>query len=174
MDLDPKYNASCAGIDGGAREYMSALCVGRNIGDSLDFGVTTFLYDGLFKNDGNTNNILHDMYPLTARRLGEGLIVGRERVITKKNGTATWKPAAAEWDFTVSDSAYANRNPLRPPVTRNPSADYEHGVRGLTVVVKVFGRDGLLNSTRTTTLQSTDANVVIALHPGQVAIVALS
>ena len=174
LDLDPKYNATCAGTDGGAREYMSALCVGRNIGDSLDFGVTTFLYDGLFRNDGNTN-ILHDMFPLTARRLGEGLIVGRERVITKKNGTATWKSAVAEWDFTVSDSAYANRNPLRPPVTRNPSADYEHSVRGyLTVVVKVFGRDGLLNATRNTTLQSADASVAITLRPGQVAIVALS
>ena len=152
---------------------MSAVCVGRNIGDSLDFGVTTFLYDGLFRNDG-TNNILHDMYPLTARRLGEGLIVGRERVITKKNGTATWKAALAEWDFTVSDSAYANRNPRRPPATRNPAADYEHGPHGLTVVVKVFGRDGLLNATRNATLQSTDASVVIKLHPGQVAIVALS
>ena len=42
-DLDPKYNKSCAGTDGGEREYMSALCVGRNIGDSLDFAVTTFL-----------------------------------------------------------------------------------------------------------------------------------
>ena len=174
LDLDPKYNASCAGIDGGEREYMSALCVGRNIGDSLDFGVTTFLYDGLFRKDGNTNNILHDMYPLTARRLDEGLIVGRERVITKKNGTATWKSVVAEWDFTVSDSAYANRNPLRPPVTRNHAAGYEHGVRFLTVVVKVFGRDGLLNATRNATVPSADASVAITLQPGQVVIVALS
>ena len=83
MDLDPKYNASCAGTDGGEREYMSALCVGRNIGDSLDFGVTTFLYDGLFKNEEGEVNILHDMFPLTARRLDEGLIVGRERVIVR-------------------------------------------------------------------------------------------
>jgi hypothetical protein len=47
-------------------------------------------------------------------------------------------------------------------------------VRGLTVVVKVFGRDGLLNATRNTTLQSADASVAITLRPGQVAIVALS
>jgi len=83
VDLDPKYNASCAGTDGGEREYMSALCVGRNIGDSLDFGVTTFLYDGLFKNEAGEVNILHDMFPTTARRLDEGLIVGRERVIVR-------------------------------------------------------------------------------------------
>lgn len=83
VDLDPKYNASCADADGGSRDYMSALCVGRNIGDSLDFGVTTFLYDGLFKNEGPKMNILHYMFPLTARRLGEGLIVGRERVIVR-------------------------------------------------------------------------------------------
>lgn len=58
---------------------MSSLCVGRNIGDSLDFGVTTFLYDGLFHHVDGQTNILHALFPLTARRLGEGLIVGRER-----------------------------------------------------------------------------------------------
>ena len=89
VDLDPKYNASCAGTDGGEREYMSALCVGRNIGDSLDFGVTTFLYDGLFKNEEGEVNILHDMFPLTARRLDEGLIVGRERVIVRTVSVST-------------------------------------------------------------------------------------
>ena len=68
---------------------MSALCVGRNIGDSLDFGVTTFLYDGLFKNEAGEVNILHDMFPLTARRLDEGLIVGRERVIVRTVSVST-------------------------------------------------------------------------------------
>ena len=41
IDNDPKYNESCDGVDGGSGEYMSPLCVGRNIADSLDFGETT-------------------------------------------------------------------------------------------------------------------------------------
>ena len=169
VDLDPKYNASCAGADGGEREYMSAACVGRNIGDSLDFGVTTLLYDGLFRNESASGtSILHAMFPLTARRLGEGLIVGRERVITKNNGTARWDAGAAEWDFTVAGSSYANRNPLRPPLVREGV-----GTSGTaTAVVQTYGRTGLLNVSRTVELSAAQT-VAVELVPGEVVIVSL-
>ena len=171
LDLDPKYNASCAGTDGGSHEFMSGLCVGRNIGDSLDFGVTTFLYDGLFHHDDGETNILHALFPLTVRRLDEGLIVGRERVVTKKNGTAKWAVAAGEWDYTVRDSRYDNRNPLRPPLA-SYSSQRRQGVT--TVVVQTFGRDGLLNATRTVALPSPGAAVEVSLVPGQVVVLAFA
>ena len=70
--------------------------------------------DGLFPNISSSDtHILHAIFPVTARRLGEGLIVGRERVITKQNGTARFSSQEGEWDFTVADSRWANRNPLR-------------------------------------------------------------
>jgi hypothetical protein len=169
VDLDPKYNASCAGADGGEREYMSAACVGRNIGDSLDFGVTTLLYDGLFRNESASGtSILHAMFPLTARRLGEGLIVGRERVITKNNGTARWDAGAAEWDFTVAGSSYANRNPLRPPLVREGVSTSGTA----TAVVQTYGRTGLLNVSRTVELSAAQT-VAVELVPGEVVIVSL-
>lgn len=98
---------------------------------------------------------------------------------TKKNGTATWNSAAAEWDFTLSGSTYANRNPLRPlvasrPYSHKPAAGYVYGAHGLTAVVRVFGRDGLLNTTHNVSLPSADASVAIKLNLGQVVIVALS
>eukprot|EP01048_Picozoa_sp_COSAG05_P009259 COSAG05_NODE_748_length_7561_cov_2.742562_2_plen_278_part_00 len=173
-DLDPKYNASCSGVDGGRRGYMSAACVGRNIGDSLDFGVTTMLYDGLFPNISSSDtSILHAMFPLTARRLGEGLIVGRERLITKKNGTARWDAAAGEWDFTVAGSRYDNRNPLRPRLpprrahvsTSSASTEYIAGVQ-------TFGRTGLLVSSRTIAL-SPQSTHTVTLSPGEIVVVSL-
>ena len=173
MDLDPKYNASCAGADGGEREYMSAACVGRNIGDSLDFGVTTMLYDGLLKNDSDAEtSILHAMFPLTARRLGEGLMVGRERVITKKNGTARWDTERAEWDFTVAGSSYDNYNPLLRRLSNNGLVAAAAAVAAKTAVVRTFGRTGLLNSSRTIELTSSQWTVpVTGLNPGEVVIV---
>ena len=172
MDLDPECNAFCDGTDGGSRGFMNSVCVGRNIGDSLDFGTTTFLYDGMFHNDASAKtSILHALFPLTARRLDEGLIVGRERVVTKKNGTETarWNTAAAEWDYSIAGSPYDNRNPLRPAVANRQSTNTE----ATAAMVQTFGRDGLLNATRTVVLPSAGSDVGVSLLPGQVVVVAL-
>lgn len=173
-DPDPKYNASCSGVDGGRRGYMSAACVGRNIGDSLDFGVTTMLYDGLFPNISSSDtSILHAMFPLTARRLGEGLIVGRERLITKKNGTARWDAVAGEWDFTVAGSRYDNRNPLRPRLPpRRAHVSTSSAPTEYIAGVQTFGRTGLLVSSRTIAL-SPQSTHTVTLSPGEIVVVSL-
>ena len=120
IDLDPRYNSSCPSVKS-RYPLMSAQCVGRNIADNLDFGALTFLYDGLFPNVSSSNhNILGAMFPTTARRLGEGLVVGRERIITKVSGTAVYR--AGEWDFTVAGSRWQNRNPLRKPLAGDAAA----------------------------------------------------
>jgi hypothetical protein len=167
MDLDPKYNASCPSTRHDA-PFMTAACVGRNIADNLDFGVATFLYDGLFPNKSSSStNILHAMFPLTARQLGEGLIVGRERVVTKKSGTAQWDAQNAEWHFKVQGCVWASRNPLRW---------LEHETKPIQTeqlaLVQVFEL-GLLVHNRTETLAD-GKGVDLEVQPGQIAVVSLA
>jgi hypothetical protein len=50
QDIDPRYNGTCPGHG----SFMSATCVGKNIFDNMQFGVTTFLYDGLFPNKSSS------------------------------------------------------------------------------------------------------------------------
>jgi hypothetical protein len=102
--------------------------------------------------------------------------------VTKQNGTAQWDAAAGEWDFTLKGTRYANRNPL----LRRPRAAAALEGRGgasrtldddeavTEVVVQTFGRDGLLNATRTVQLPSAGSAVEISLVPGQVAVVAFA
>merc|ERR1711924_549769 len=122
-------------------------------------------YDGVFPNKSSSDaNILHAMFPVTVRRLGEGLVVGRERVITKKNGTARWDIEAGEWDFTVTGSPYDNRNPLRPPARcADLTVKNSHIESQRTVVLRTYRRDGLLSQRRDVTLQSPELSLPITL-----------
>ena len=134
--------------------------------------MTSFLYDGLFRDNGDSlrPNILSAMFPLTARRLDEGLIVGPERVITKKNGTASWDPTTGEWDFTVTGSLYVNRNPLRPPLSAFSPPPPKHGGGTSTgALVRVFGRDGLLKSSGIVSLS--DGTVEVTAAPAGVVVI---
>jgi hypothetical protein len=93
-DLDPLYNNTCAvGRDafygghgqGLGGSFKLSPCVGANIADHLDYGVVSFLYDGMFYNK-TTPTILSEMFPITPHRIGEGIVVGTERIITKISG----------------------------------------------------------------------------------------
>jgi hypothetical protein len=79
-DLDPKYNNTCK------NKSDVAACTGANVMDNLDYGVASYLYDGLFAK-GSSPPMLQRMFPLTALRIGPGMVIGKERIITKQNGT---------------------------------------------------------------------------------------
>ena len=66
--------------------FNLSSCVGQNINDHLDYGVLPFLYDGLFFNS-STPTILSEMFPITAHRIGNGFVEGKERIVTKIGGT---------------------------------------------------------------------------------------
>ena len=130
--------------------------------------------DGLFRNEESSEtSILHAIFPITARRLDEGLIVGRERVITKKNGTARWDVSAGEWDFTIVGSTWDNRNPLRPPLSRDTGVVAAVTSKTHSAVLQTFGRNGLLNSSTVAELSAQATVVVTVKTPGDVVIVSL-
>ena len=120
-DLDPLYNNTCtSGRDACAEgcecccaqsnsscdyaahglglsgSFNLTTCVGANTHDHLDYGVTSFLYDGAFAR-GSRPTILAEMFPITPKRLGRGIVVGQERVVTKLSGSYSLPelPAAA-------------------------------------------------------------------------------
>eukprot|EP01052_Picozoa_sp_SAG31_P013221 SAG31_NODE_791_length_12069_cov_22.664411_4_plen_1018_part_00 len=164
-DLDPKYNTTCPGHG----VYMSPECVGKNIGDNLDFGLATFLYDGLFPNKSSSaSNILHAMFPLTVRRLASGLIVARERVITKNNGTARWDAQNKEWDFSEDKDqklGLLNRNPLRWPEIVRPT---QSRCQDVQYIVQTFAVGLLVVSE---TVDMSPAGIKVDIQPGQIAVV---
>ena len=141
--------------------------------------------------------LLSALFPLTARRIGEGLICGRERVITTKNGTAHWVQgpglAMGEWEFTVAGTPWLSRNPLRSQIAsrlhllqqHEPQLQQQqqkarqgqrqlhqkHERQLLRATMKVFEL-GLLKAERTMELSTIDS-VPVNLAPGQVAVVFL-
>ena len=77
--------------------------------------------------------LLSTLFPLTARRIGEGLICGRERVITTKNGTAHWVQGpgfamgVGVYDgknavVVAKSAALTNRKSVAPPPTAGAAA----------------------------------------------------
>jgi hypothetical protein len=171
LDLDPRYNSSCPSVKSRA-PFMSAECLGRNIADNLDFGVLTFLYDGLLPNKSSSeHNVLASMFPMTARRLAQGLVVGRERVVSKVNGTALYDANAGEWHFHLAGSEYENRNPLLLQASRqSKSSNLDAVERPLIAVVRTFEL-GLLVANRTVAMG--DGVAVRVANRNQIVIVAL-
>ena len=83
-DPVPKYN------------NVSGLPV-DNLFAALDFGALTYDYNYVLPNQTGWQhappNVMAAIFPVTARRVGQGFVVGPERVITKKSGT--WAPVGA-------------------------------------------------------------------------------
>ena len=108
-DIDPKYNATCAGTSD------VSTCLAANIIANLDYGVLPFLCahrpsslirtslarslplalalthaflapdDGLFKN-GTGANVLQHMFPIEVLRIEPGTVWGTDRIVTSKSG----------------------------------------------------------------------------------------
>ena len=72
-DLDPNYK----NLTGGWVDNLYA---------ALDFGCLMFAYTRVIPNATGVVNIVQHAFPITPQRLGEGFIVGRERVVTKVSG----------------------------------------------------------------------------------------
>eukprot|EP01052_Picozoa_sp_SAG31_P029018 SAG31_NODE_2850_length_4998_cov_3.096346_4_plen_827_part_00 len=86
-DPDPRYNytTECAGPSAEERRLcFTDLC--RCFHDHLDFGTLSMSYGALWHNDARENVYAH-MMPTTAIEIGEGFVIGIERVVTKRSGT---------------------------------------------------------------------------------------
>eukprot|EP01047_Picozoa_sp_COSAG01_P087274 COSAG01_NODE_20012_length_976_cov_1.166477_1_plen_255_part_10 len=118
-DINPKYNATCAANRIGPSLNMSA-CVGRNIGDHLDYGVAPYLCehclslcrcgsalsdalrvdpdDGLWAKGGGVN-VMQILYPLDSPiTIGAGVMEGSNKLYTNHSVT-DYSPRAAEPSF---------------------------------------------------------------------------
>jgi hypothetical protein len=79
-DSDPKYQATCTGTTG------KTACVAANILANLDFGVLSFLYDGLFEKGSSPNTVLQFMFPIEILRVEPRVVWGLDRIITSASG----------------------------------------------------------------------------------------
>ena len=89
IDPDPRYNytTECAGPTADERRVcFTDIC--RCVHDHLDFGTLSMTYGALWHNDKRENVYAH-MMPTTAVEIGEGYVIGLERVVTKRSGTYT-------------------------------------------------------------------------------------
>ena len=77
-DEDPKYNR---------KGNHSGADVCWNILNHLDDGVLSENYDGMFPKLPDRATIWEHMWPITVIELGNGFVIGRERVVTKASGT---------------------------------------------------------------------------------------
>jgi hypothetical protein len=87
-DVDPKY-ASRKG-------NRSAANVCWNIVNHLDDGVLSENYDGMFPKTPDLPTIWESMWPITVVELGDGFVIGLERVVTKASGTFVAPAGAGE------------------------------------------------------------------------------
>jgi len=88
VDSDPLYNHTEAFPHDALRRraFMTAPCL--SITDHLDFGALSIGYDGMF-NKSDVPTIYETMTPTTPVEIDEGLIIGKERTITKRSGVYT-------------------------------------------------------------------------------------
>jgi hypothetical protein len=77
-DEDPKYSR---------KGNHSGADVCWNILNHLDDGVLSENYDGMFPKLPDRPTIWEHMWPITVIELGDGFVIGRERVVTKASGT---------------------------------------------------------------------------------------
>ena len=83
------------GVPGRGKLLNLSTCVGRNIGDHLDFGVAPCLYDGLSPKAAGRTNVMQMMYPLRAPiTLGSGTLEGHNKIFSKHSLTR-YRPASA-------------------------------------------------------------------------------
>ena len=68
--------------------------------DHLDYAVLPYLYDGLWRNS-STPTIMTRLFPATPIELRAGVLLCRERLITKVNGTFSAPPDAKGGAYEV-------------------------------------------------------------------------
>jgi hypothetical protein len=78
-DLDPKYQETCHNTKD------VAACLSANIIANLDYGVLSFLYDGLFK-EGSGPNLLEHMFPIDVLHIEPHTVWGVDRIVTSSSG----------------------------------------------------------------------------------------
>jgi hypothetical protein len=88
-ESDPKYFRNSTEWGGATGMYdpilgVAAMC--WNILNHLDAGVLADPYEGMFPKRNNTPTILSQLYPITVTELGEGFVVGTDKVLTKASG----------------------------------------------------------------------------------------
>ena len=77
-DQDPKYSR---------KGNVSGADICWNILNHLDDGVLSENYDGMFAKLPDLPTIWEHMWPITVIELGDGFVIGNERVVTKSTGT---------------------------------------------------------------------------------------
>jgi hypothetical protein len=85
-DADPKYSR---------KGNFSGADVCWNIVNHLDDGVLSENYDGMIPKLPDLPTIWEHMYPITAIELGDGFVIGRERVVTKASGVFIAPPGTS-------------------------------------------------------------------------------
>ena len=111
-DEDPKYSRA-----GNVSE--SDVC--WNMMNHLDEGVLSYMYKGMFPN-GTRPTILQHMWPITVKELGDGFVIGTERVATKATGT--FSNAGSHYTVHVyQDCSLRLSHPSWPPA---PPRRYQH------------------------------------------------
>ena len=104
-DLNPRYNTTCSTERIGAALNLSA-CVGRNVGDHLDYGVAPYLYDGLWPKGGGVN-VMQKLFPLDAPiRIGAGVMEAAKRLYTK-HSVREYSPAGADSSTPIDVSVFS-------------------------------------------------------------------
>lgn len=92
-DPDPKYDPNGS--------VPIALDVFTNVLEHLDFGVLSFGYDGLFRNDPR-RTCYTAMFPITVVEIGPGFVIGVERLVSRSEGTFHRPPTTAPAEQAAS------------------------------------------------------------------------
>ena len=132
-DSDPKYSR---------KGNHSGTDVCRNILNHLDDGVLSENYDGMFPKFPDLPTIWEHMWPMTVIELGDGFVIGRERVVTKASGTFV-APARTSGHHTLF---------LYEQCLLIGTAGLHQGIAGESVLVE-------------------DGQVAVTLKPGQQAVI---
>ena len=104
-DINPLYNATCSADRVGPNINMSA-CVGRNVGDHLDYGVAPYLYDGLWPKGGGVN-VMQKLYPLNAPiSIGAGVMEAANKLYTK-HSVADYSPPGTDSNTPIEVSVFS-------------------------------------------------------------------
>ena len=131
-DEDPQYSR---------KGNVSGADICWNILNHLDDGVLSENYDGMFPKQPDLPTVWEHMWPITVIELGDGFVIGNERVVTKASGTFV-APAG-----TRGHTLYLYEQCL---LVRTATA--EKGIDGGSVAVE-------------------DGKVAISLKPGQQAVI---
>ena len=101
-DDDPRYNGT--GCSDRGSGFPSAPCrdVCANFMTLLDFGVLETNLNGLLKNNSKPT-MWQQLFPITPLTLGDGFVIGRERVVTKSPGV--FKRQLSSIDSTINGGA---------------------------------------------------------------------